>query len=158
MNAKYSLDAAIRASRASARISEDLLARVFGKSLAGVAEQKALNDITNARFDTLQPFIEEPGIVTEEQWAELARTEPLCTCGHLRSAHAEEMPYECFDDSAPAVSCACRAFEYPRKPKSDPFEQDREDRAAHEGMYDCQTTPDDLDEQAARDAARKDEV
>lgn len=43
-------------------------------------------------------------------------SEPICTCLHPRSAHAEEMPYECCDMLHNGELCDCRGFEYPRRP------------------------------------------
>ncbi len=41
--------------------------------------------------------------------------DPLCACGHFRSEHDEDQPYECFsvtaDDDAETF-CACTGFEY----------------------------------------------
>ena len=47
-----------------------------------------------------------------ERWATtegmgLASNDPICTgCGHPRSSHSEEMPYDCNDD------CPCKGFSY----------------------------------------------
>jgi hypothetical protein len=36
-------------------------------------------------------------------------SEPVCKeCGHVRSAHSEEMPYECMDGEM----CDCEGFTY----------------------------------------------
>ena len=53
-----------------------------------------------------------------EDWLEMVQAqnvppdekahEPVCECGHKRSSHSEEMPYECYDD------CDCQSFTYPK--------------------------------------------
>jgi hypothetical protein len=52
-------------------------------------------------------------LLPETMEREFATPDPICTCGHSRSSHSEEMPYECF-----GPNCYCMGFTYPSKPDS----------------------------------------
>jgi len=62
-------------------------------------------------WDESRKYIE--GMMTTE--ARATKPEPHCTnCGHVRSEHSEEMPYECMSctNEFPPSMCDCDGFSY----------------------------------------------